>query len=177
MITGRKDLPQIIPDSFFIINITYSQCGKADNRIHWCPDIMRHIGKERTLCPVCHLRCTYCLRKCLIQFPARGTIRHNQDIFLFFVYLASHCNIMEPTFFPCLQMNIFKIPLPLFMNLDFFQMIFLRIFRFLQKQSFQNTNVFADLFYCNTQQLFHIRTDVICLICFCIHQENIIHIH
>ena len=42
----------------------------------------------------------------------------------------------------------------------------------------QNTNILADLFCSNTQQLFHIRADVICLICFCIqHQENVIHIH
>ena len=51
MAAGGKDLAQIIPDSFLIINITYCQCGKPDNRIHWCPDIVRHIGKvsaERT---------------------------------------------------------------------------------------------------------------------------------
>ena len=58
----------------FVVNITYSQCRKTDNRIHWCPDIMRHIGKESTLCLVCCLRCTYCLRKCLIHFPVRGTV-------------------------------------------------------------------------------------------------------
>ena len=35
-----------------------------------------------------------------------------------------------------------------------------------------------NLFYRNPQQLFHIWTDVICLICFCIqHQKDIIHVH
>jgi len=131
MVTGGKNLTQIILDSFLIINITYSQCGKTDNRIHWCPDIVRHIRKESTLCLVCCLRRMYRLRKCLVHFPVRGTIRHNQDIFSFSVYLTAHYNIMEPAFFPCLQMNIFKIPFPLLMNLDFLHIIFLRIFLFL----------------------------------------------
>ena len=74
MVAGGKDLAQIIPNSFLVINITYSQCRKTDNRIHWCPDIVRHIGKERTLCLVCCLRSTYCLRKCLVHFPVRGTV-------------------------------------------------------------------------------------------------------
>ena len=131
MVTGGKNLTQIILDSFLIINITYSQCGKTDNRIHWCPDIVRHIRKESTLCLVCCLRRMYRLRKCLVHFPVRGTIRHNQDIFPFSVYLTAHYNIMKPAFFPCLQMNIFKIPFPLLMNLDFLHIIFLRIFLFL----------------------------------------------
>ena len=39
-------------------------------------------------------------------------------------------------------------------------------------------NILADLFYCNTQQFFRIRADVIRLICLGIqHQENVIHIH
>ena len=75
-------------------------------------------------------------------------------------------------------MNIFKIPFSLFMNLDFFQIIFLRIFMFRRMQFSQNTNISTNLFYRNTQQIFRIWADVICLICFCIqHQEHIIHIH
>ena len=178
MITGGKNLAQIIPDSFFIINITYRQCGKTDNRIHWCADIVRHIRKESTLCPVCCLCSTYCLRKCLIHFPVSSTIRHNQDIFLFAVYFTSHCNIMEPAFFSCLQMNIFKIPFSLFINLDFFQIIFLWISLFCRMQFTQNTNIFTNLFHRNAKQVFHIRTNIICMVCFCIqHQENVIHIH
>lgn len=154
MVAGGKDFVQIIPDSFLIIYISYSKCCKTDNRIHRCPDIMRHIGKKCTLCSVCCLRCTYCLRKCLVHFPVRCTIRHNQDIFLFPIYLTSHCNIMEPAFFPCLQMNIFKISFSLFLNLDSFQIIFPRIFNFLWMQFSQNTNIFTNLFYRNTQQFF-----------------------
>ena len=85
---------------------------------------------------------------------------------------------MKPAFFPCFQMDIFKIPFSLFMNLDFLQIIFLRVFMLCRMQFSQNTNIFTNLFYSNAQQFFHIRTDVICLVCFCIqHQENIIHIH
>ena len=63
-------------------------------------------------------------------------------------------------------------------DLDFFQIIFLRIFMSRRIQFPQDTNIFADLFYRNAQQFFHIRADVICLICFCIqHQENVIYIH
>ena len=178
MVTGGKDLTQIIPNPVFIINIAYSQCGKADDRIHWCPDIVRHVGKEGTLGPVCCLRRTDCLRKCLVHFPVRGTVRQNQDVFLFSIYLTTHCNIMEPAFFPCFLMNIFKIPFSLFMNLDFFQIIFLRIFMFRRMQFSQNTNISTNLFYRNTQQIFRIWADVICLICFCIqHQKDIIHVH
>ena len=178
MVTGGKDLSQIIPNLVFIINIAYSQCGKADDRIHWCPDIVRHVGKEGTLGPVCCLRRTDCLRKCLVHFPVRGTVRQNQDVFLFSIYLTTHCNIMEPAFFPCFLMNIFKIPFSLFMNLDFFQIIFLRIFMFRRMQFSQNTNISTNLFYRNTQQIFRIWADVICLICFCIqHQKDIIHVH
>ena len=61
---------------------------------------------------------------------------------------------------------------------DPLQIILLRIFRVTGIQFSQNTNIFPDLFYCNTKQFFHIRTDVICLIGSGIqHQENIIHIH
>ena len=88
MVAGEKDLAQIIPNPFLIINITYSQCGKTDDRIHWCTDIVRHIRKESTLRLVCCLCRTYCLRKCLIHFPVIGTVRHNQDIFLFPVYFT-----------------------------------------------------------------------------------------
>ena len=64
------------------------------------------------------------------------------------------------------------------MNLDFFQIILLRIFNILRIQFSQNTNIFTDLFYFNSQQFFHIGTDVICFICFGIqHQENVIHTH
>ena len=178
MVTGGKDLTQIIPNPVFIINIAYSQCGKTDDCIHWCPNIVRHVGKEGTLCPVCSLRRTYCLRKCLVHFPVRGTVRQNQDVFLFSIYLTAHCNIMKPAFFPCFLMNIFKIPFSLFMNLDFLQIIFLRIFIFCWMQFPQNTNISTNLFYRNTQQLFHIRADVICLICFCIqHQKDVLHVH
>ena len=178
MVAGEKDLAQIIPHSFLIINIIDSQCSKADDRIHWCADIVRHIGKERTLCPVCCLRCTHCLRKGLIHFPVRGTVRHNQNIFLFPVHLAAHCHNMKPAPFSCLLMNTFKIPFPLFRGLDPIQIIFLRLFLFLRMQFFQNINIFTNLFYRNTQQLFHIWADVICLICFFIqHQEDVIHVH
>ena len=139
---------------------------------------MGHIGKKGTLCLVGILRSMDRLIECLIHLFIRGTVRHNQDVFLFPVYLTAHCNIMKPSLFPCFLMNTFKIPFLLFINLNLLQIIFLRIFRFLRMHSPQNTNIFADLFYCNAQQLFHIRTDVICLICFRIqHQENIIHIH
>ena len=178
MFTGGKNLTQIIPDSFLIINITYSQCGKTDNRIHWCPDIVRHIRKESALCLICCLCRMYRLRECLVHFPIRGTIRHNQNIFLFPVHLTAHYNIMEPAFFPCLQMDIFKITFPLFMNLNFLQIIFLRILLFLWMQFPQDANIFTNLFYRNTQQLFRIWADVICLICFCIqHQKDVIHVH
>ena len=70
------------------------------------------------------------------------------------------------------------LPFLLFRNLDSIQIIPLRIFRFHRMQSSQNANIFTDLFYRNSQKLFHIRTDVIGLICFGIqHQKNIIHIH
>ena len=178
MVAGWKNLVQIIPDSFLIINITYRQCCKTDNRIHWCPDIVRHIGKESTLCPVCCLCSTYCLWKCLIHFPVSSTVWHNQNKFLFPVYLTAHRNIMKPAFFPCFQMNIFEISFFLFMNLNSFQIIFLCISLFCHMQFCQNTTILTNLFYRNAQQFFHIRTDVICLICFCIqHQENIINIH
>ena len=174
MVTGSKDLTKIIPNPVFIINIAHCQCSKADDRIHWCPDIVRHIGKKSTLCPVCSLRRTYCLRECLVHFP----VRHNHNIFLFSAYLTAHCNIMEPAFFSCFLMNIFKIPFFLFMNLDFFQIIFLRIPMIPWIQFSQNTNIFTDLFCCNAQQLFRIWADVIYPVCFCIqHQKYVIHIH
>ena len=78
---------------------------------------------------------------------------------------AAHCNIMKPAVFSCFLMNIFKIPFLLLMNLDFFQIILLRIFNILRIQFSQNTNIFTDLFYFNSQQFFHIGTDVICFIC------------
>ena len=178
MITGGKNLTQIIPNPFFIINVAYSQCGKTNNRIHWCPDIVRHIGKKGALCLVCSLRSADRLRKGLIHFSIRGTIWQNQDIFLFSVYLAAHCNVMKPAVFSCFLMNIFKIPFLLLMNLDFFQILLLRIFNVPGMQFPKDTNIFTNLFYCNSQQFFHIGTDVICLICFCIqHQENVIYIH
>ena len=178
MVTGGKDLTQIIPDSFLIINITHSQCRKADDRIHWCPDIVRHIGKEITLSPVCCLRSTYCLRKCLIHTPVRGTVRHNQNIFLLPVHLTAHCHNMKPTPFSCFLMNIFKIPFLLFRSLDSLQIILLQILRIPWMQFSQNINILPDLLYRKSQQFFHIRADIICLICFGIqHQENIIHIH
>ena len=178
MIAGCEDLAQVIPYSFLIINIAYSQCRKTNNRIHWGPDIVRHVGKKRTLCMVGSLRSTGCLGKCLIHFPVRGTIRHDKNIFLLSVYLTAHYNIMKPAPFPCFLMHIFKIPFLLFFDLDSLQIILLRIFRTCGLQSSQNINVLLDLFCCNAQQLFRIRTDVICLICFCIqHQKNVIHIH
>ena len=64
------------------------------------------------------------------------------------------------------------------MHLDFLQIILFQLFWLCEIQFFQNTNIFTDLFHCNTQQFFHIRTDIICLICFGIHhQKNIIYIH
>ena len=178
MVTGRKNLPKIIPHSFPIINITYSQCSKTYDRIHWCPDIVRHIGKESTLCLVCCLRSTHRLRKCLIHIPVRGTVRHNQNIFLLPVHLTAHCHNMKPTSFSCFLMNIFKIPFLLFRSLDSLQIIFLRILRIPWMQFSQNINILPDLFYRKSHQFFHIRADIICLICFGVqHQENIIHIH
>ena len=139
---------------------------------------MRHIGKESTLRPVCCLCSMHSLRKCLIHFPVSSTIRHNQDIFLFPVYFTAHCNIMEPAFFPCLQMNIFKVSFSLFMDLDFLQIIFLWSSLFCHMQFSYNPDIFTNLFYRYSQQFFHIRTNVICMVCFCIqHQENVIHIH
>ena len=134
MLTGRKNFAQIILNPFFVINITCSQCCKSNNRIHWCPDIMRHIGKKNTLRPICSLCRMDCLRKSLVHFPVRGTVWHNQNIFLFPVYLTSHCNIMKPAPFPCLPMYKFTIPLLLFMNRNFFQMILLRVFRICRVQ-------------------------------------------
>ncbi len=127
MDAGGKDLAQIILNPFLVINITYSQCRKADNRIHWCPDIVRHIRKECTLCLVCCLCSMDCLRKCLIHFFIGSTVRHNQDIFLFPIHLTAHCNNIKPSFFPCFLMNTFKIPFSLLMNLDFLQIILLRL--------------------------------------------------
>ena len=130
MITGGKNLTQIVLNSFFIINVTYSQCRESNNCIHWCPDIVRHIGKKCTFGPVCIFCCMDCLRKCLIHVFIRGTIRHNQDIFLFPIYLTTHCNIMKPSFFPCFLMNTFKIPFLLLMKRKLLQIILLEIFRF-----------------------------------------------
>ena len=131
MVARGKNLTQIISDLILIINVAYSQCRKADNCIHWCPDIVRHVGKERTLCPVCSLCRANRLGQCLIHFPVRCTVRHNQNIFLCSVYLAAHCNIMKSASFSGLQMNIFKIPFSLFIHPDFLQIVFLRIYMFL----------------------------------------------
>ena len=129
MLTGRKNFAQIILNPFFVINITCSQCCKSNNRIHWCPDIMRHVGKECTLCPVGSFRSADCLIKGLVHFLINGTVRHNQDIFLFSVYLTAHCNNMKPALFPCFLVNIFKIPFLLLIYLDLFQIILLWIFK------------------------------------------------
>ena len=139
---------------------------------------MGHVGKECTLCPVGSFRSADCLIKGLVHFLINGTVRHNQDIFLFSVYLTAHCNNMKPALFPCFLVNIFKIPFLLLIYLDLFQIILLWIFTIFGMQFSQDANILLDLFYCNAQQFFHIGTYIICLICFCIqHQKNVIYTH
>ena len=118
MIAGRKDLTKIISDHFLVINVAHSQCRKPNDSVHWCPDIVRHVGKESTLCLIGILRSMDCIRKCLIHFLVSSTIRHNQYIFLIPIYLTTHCNTMKPASFSCFLMNTLKIPFLLFMNLN-----------------------------------------------------------
>ena len=139
---------------------------------------MRHVGKERALCPVGGLSSTDCLSKGLIHFLVRGTVRHDQDIFLHSVYITAHCDNMKPVPLPCFLMNTLKIPFPLFLCQDILQIILLRIFRIPGMQFSQNTDILLDLLYGNAQQSFHIRAYIIGLIRFRIqHQGHIIHIH
>ena len=139
---------------------------------------MRHVGKERALCPVGGLSSTDCLSKGLIHFLVRGTVRHNQDIFLRSVYITVHCDNMKPAPLPCFLMNIFKIPFPLFLCQDILQIILIRIFRIPGMQLSQNADILLDLLYGNAQQSFHIRAYIIGLIRVCIqHQKHVIHIH
>ena len=74
MLAGGGNLVQVFLHLVRLIDVGGSQSGKADDRIHWCPDIVRHIGKEGALCLVCSLRSADRLRKRLIHFSVRGTI-------------------------------------------------------------------------------------------------------
>ena len=112
---------------------------------------MRHVGKECTLCPVCIFRSTDSLGKCLVHFFIRSTIRHNKDIFLFSIYHTAYGDNMKPAVFPCFLMQRFKIPFFLFLIPDFLQIILLCIFCLFRIKFSQNTNIFTDLFYGNSQ--------------------------
>ena len=54
--------------------------------------------------------------------------------------------------------------------LDSLQIILLQILRIPWMQFSQNINILPDLLYRKSQQFFHIRADIICLICFGIQQ-------
>ena len=178
MVAGGQDLAQIVLDLVLVVNAADRQCGEADDGIHGRADIVRHVGKEGTLCPVGSLRCTDCLRKGLVHFPVRGTVRQNQYVFLSPAYLAAHGDAVKPVPLPCLLMDIFRIPFLLLLDLDLFQVVLLRVLRLFRMQLSQDANILADLTCLDAQQLFRVGTDVIRPVGFRIqHQEHVIHVH
>ena len=86
-----------------------------------------------------------------VHFFIRSTIRHNKDIFLFSIYHTAYGDNMKPAVFPCFLMQRFKIPFFLFLIPDFLQIILLCIFCLFRIKFSQNTNIFTDLFYGNSQ--------------------------
>ena len=178
MVAGGQDLAQIVLDLVLVVNAADRQCGEADDGIHGRADIVRHIGKEGTLGPVGGLRGTDCLRKGLVHLPVRGTVRHDQDVFLSPAYLAAHGDTVKPAPLPCLLMDVFIIPFSLLMDLDLFQVVLLRVLRLLRMQLSQDANIPADLICPDAQQLFRVGANVVRPIGFCVqHQEHVIHIH
>ena len=178
MVAGGKDLAQIVLDLVLVVDAADRQCGEADDGIHGRADIVRHIGKEGALGPVGGLRCTDRLREGLVHLPVRGTVRHDQDVFLSPAYLAAHGDAVKPAPLPCLLMDVFIIPFSLLMDLDLFQIVLLRVHRALRMQLCQNANILADLTCPDAQQLFRVGTDVIRPIGLRVqHQKHVIHIH
>ena len=84
---------------------------------------------------------------------------------------------MEPAPLPRFLMDIFHIPFALFAAGKPCQIVFGEFRDILRVQRGQRINIVAHALLRQTQQPFHIRTDIICLVGFGIqHQENIVHV-
>ena len=84
---------------------------------------------------------------------------------------------MEPAPFPRLLMDIFHIPFALLAAGESRQMVFGRVDGILRVQRGQRIDVFTHALLRQTQQAFHVRANIICLVGFCIqHQKDVVHV-
>ena len=138
---------------------------------------MGHTGKEGALGTVGVFGGGNGIRKCLVHLLVGGAVRQNQNVLGLFPDFTAHGNHMEPAPFSRLLMDQFRIPFSLFTASKPCQIVFGRFGGILRDQHGQRTDIFAHTLLRQTQQPFHVRADIICLVGFCIqHQENIVHV-
>ena len=138
---------------------------------------MGHIGKEGALGAVGVFGGGNGIRERLIHLPVGGAVRQNQNVLGLSLDLAAHGNHMEPAPLPCLLMDIFHIPFALLAAGKPFQKVLGAVGGILRVQQRQGIDIFAHTLPRQTQQPFHVRADIICLVGLCIqHQENVVHV-
>ena len=63
MVPGGHDLLEVTLHLVRVLDAAERQCREADDRVHRCPDVVRHIGEEYALCLVGAV----CLDQCILQ--------------------------------------------------------------------------------------------------------------
>ena len=77
MLGGSSDFGQVFLYLIAGCRIVHGDVIQADNRVHGCADLVAHVGKERSFCPVCAL--------CHSQSIFHGFPAFRQLLFLFLV--------------------------------------------------------------------------------------------
>ena len=168
---------QIVLHPFLIVDIADRKGGKADDRIHRCADIVRHIGQEGALGAAGGFGGRNRLGKRLIDLPISRAVGHHEDILGPACDLAAHGDDVEPAALTGLLMGIIGIPFALLAALNPREEVLIVVGRVLRVQRPQCTDVLLHLLERHAQQPLDVRADIVRAGGFGIqHEENIVHV-
>ena len=168
---------QIVLHSFLIVDIADRKGGKADDRIHRCADIVRHIGQEGALGAAGGFGGRNRLGKRLIDLPVSRAIRHHEDVLGPACDLAAHGDDVEPAALTVLLMGKIGVPFALLAALNPREEVLIVVGRILRVQRPQCSDVLLHLLERHAQQPLDVRADIVHAGGFGVHhEENVIHV-
>ena len=151
--------------------------GKADDRIHRCADIVRHIGQKCALGAAGGFGGRNRLGKRLIDLPVSRAVGHHEDVLGPACDLAAHGDDVEPAALTGLLMGIIGVPFALLAALNPREEVLIVVGRILRVQRPQCTDVLLHLLERHAQQPLDIRADIVHAGGFGVHhEENVIHV-
>ena len=175
--TRGEGFGQIVLHPFLIVDIADRKGGKADDRIHRCANIVRHIGQEGALGAAGGFGGRNRLRKRLIDLPVSRAVGHHEDVLGPACDLAAHGDDVEPAALTGLLMGIIGVPFALLAALNPREEVLIVVGRILRVQRPQCTDVLLHLLERHAQQPLDVRADIVRAGGFGIqHEENIVHV-